>query len=232
MESKTRWLTPLRLLFYPNNCPVCDTSMGLNEENLCFACESKLPVLPFTLFDKNPIEKLFFNHTPIKGASAYLSFIDKGTAQKLIHQVKYKGDKPLGKFLGNKAAKHLQSIAPEYKPDVIIPVPLHFSKEKKRGYNQAAVIGKGFANCYGLKTLENIVIRTKATHSQTQKSKYERFKNMEEVFSVINPKAIKNKHIMVLDDVITSGATTSALCAEVSKHHPLSICVYALAYKV
>lgn len=232
MHRILKWIGPLRSLFYPQNCPVCNQILRMNEAFICLTCETKLPALPYAIFDKNPIEKLFFNNIPINGATAYLSFVENGSAQKLIHQIKYNGAANLGRFLGTKAANHLLRIAPNYKPEVILPIPLHFSKEKKRGYNQAQLLADGFKEVYGLQHTNNIVSRNKATLSQTKKNRYERFANMEGVFSVLKPKAIKNRHVLVIDDVITSGATTSALCALVIVHQPKSICVYALAYKV
>jgi len=226
------FLHPLQALFYPKNCPICNNLLKEGESNLCLPCESSMPILPYTIFDKNPIEKLFYNNVPINGATAYLSFVEKGSAQKLIHQIKYNGAKDLGHFMGTKAANHMLRIAPAYIPEVILPIPLHFSKEKKRGYNQAQLIANGFAEVYGLQQRKKIVSRYKATPSQTKKSRYERFNNIKDAFIVLKPEAIMNRHVLVLDDVITSGATTSALCAQVLKHQPKSICVYALAYKV
>jgi len=232
MQKITEALVHLKNLFYPENCPVCYRLLKANEANICTPCETKLPVLPYRLYDQNPIEILFYNNSPIQGASAYLSFVEKGIAQKLIHQHKYKGDIKLGNYLGNKAGFHLLNQVPTYVPDLIIPVPLHFSKKKKRGFNQAEIIADGIAEVYLKKVANGVVRRKTGSQSQTKKNKYERFKNMAHKFAVSKPSEIKDKHILIVDDVITTGATTSSLCNEILKHFPKSVVVYALAFKV
>lgn len=224
------WVHHLKTFFYPEQCPDCGNLLKFGEEEICLICEVNLPTLPYSFFDGNPVEQRFYNNTPINGGNAYLSFIEGGKAQKYIHSFKYKGRTKLAEILGEKAANHALKQNPGYRPDIIVPVPLHFTRERKRGYNQCYFIAKGMAEIWNCPIAKN-VSRKKATVSQTKKGRYDRFLNTDGVFSVEDDSEIRNKNILVIDDVITTGSTLNAFCKELNCYQPNSIVVYTLAMK-
>lgn len=217
--------------FYPRFCVICDKPLKQSETELCLLCEINLPHLPYKLGKQNPIERVFRNRINISGASSFLPYIEEGTAQKLIHALKYKGHKELGIVLGKKAAEHLKERNPDYNPDLIIPVPLHFSKKRKRGYNQCALLAQGMNEIFQSKVFYD-VRRNVETKSQTKKSRYDRFVNMSNIFEVTNPAKIKGKKVLILDDVITTGATLYSFAQEIKKHNPLSINIYSISCRL
>jgi ComF family protein len=227
-----RWLNYLRLFFYPEICVLCSKQLKLSEEEICLICEANLPEFTYAFFDGNPVEQLFYNNTPINGANAFLSFIESGKTQRLIHALKYNGRTKIGLLLGEKAANHSLKTNPEYMPEIIIPVPLHMSKERKRGFNQCNYIAEGIANVYKCSIDLNNIKRKHNTSSQTEKNRFERFNNMKEVFTTVDYTIFHNKHVMIVDDVITTGATLNAICEEVLKSRPKSIVVYGIALKI
>lgn len=216
---------------YPRFCVVCEEPLQHSETELCLPCEAKLPYLPYKFQFKNPVSHLFKNVTPIDGANVCLPFFENSTAQKLIHALKYKGHTELGIILGIKAAEHLKKQNPEYRPDIIQPVPLHFSKERKRGYNQCQFLAIGISQVYGCK-ISNAIQRTKNTATQTKKGRYDRFTNMADIFEIQNGSDIKNKNVLVIDDVITTGATLNSLCKTVLHAKPKKLHVYPFCYKL
>jgi ComF family protein len=210
---------------------LCDNALNQSENEICISCETKIPQLPYRFGKPNPIDRLFKNKVSIDGANAYLPYIEGGTALKLIHALKYKGHKHIGQILGQNAAEHIKDRNPEYQPETIIPVPLHFSKELKRGYNQCHLIASGMNQVFKCQ-IDKSVVRNVESKSQTKKSRYDRFKSMEGVFSVADPSSITEKNILIIDDVITTGATMFSIIKEVSKYSPSNIHVYSICCRL
>ncbi len=149
----------------------------------------------------------------------------------MIHALKYHSDTDMAVILGQKAADYYRNLHPNFQPEVIIPVPLHFSKKLKRGYNQSTFIANGMSAIWSAIVDEDIVIRKIQTSSQTKKSRTQRVQNMQNVFEVKKQDIIKSKHILIVDDVITTGATIGALCETIIPFQPKSIHILCLALK-
>jgi ComF family protein len=214
-------------LIYPRVCFLCNRSLMRTEEHICLGCQLDLPVL---LNDpQNPTLLKKFSFQPkVTGAWAYLEYIKGGMAQQLIHAIKYKQRDDLAIWLGRSMGKKWKSVG-IHLPDFIVPLPLHISRQRQRGYNQSERIAIGVAEALDVSVRSDLVQRVKRTETQTKKSKVGRWQNIEEVFEVNSPEEFQGKRIMVLDDVITTGATLGMLCDVLAEHAPREILVAALA---
>jgi len=211
---KVTYLQDFINLLFPNICEACGTSLYKNESTICTRCLYHLPKTNFHTHAENPVETLFWGRIEIQLATAFFFYAKESLLQKLIHKLKYQGKKEigyeLGMFLGG-TLKNSDFIL----VDLIIPIPLHYKKEKKRGYNQSEYIAAGIAKTMNKPIKSNIVERHLASSSQTSKSRYERWKNVENVFKVKNGAALKGNHVLLVDDVLTTGATIEACAKEI-----------------
>ncbi len=204
-----KYLEGLVSLFYPDFCLACNTSLLGNETILCTFCRHTLPVTGFHNSPGNPVEKLFWGRIPVVGATSLL-FFEKGSKyQSLIHQLKYYGKKEAGKFLGRLLGASLQDTSFN-DAEVIVTVPLHKAKLRRRGFNQSDVIAQGISEITGKPVLSNVLRRKTNTKSQTRQKRYDRWKNVEGIFECSKPDLIKGKHVLLVDDVVTTGATLEA----------------------
>jgi len=195
---------------FPHVCDGCGSDLLNVESCLCIRCLSSLPETNFEKHDNNPVEKLFWGRMQIINASASFYFTKESLMQRLMHQFKYKGNKDLGLQLGRLMGAALRSSNRFKNVDALIPLPLFPKKEKKRGYNQAAVLCDGLAEILNLPVLNKVILRPQHTDTQTKKGRIERWKNIEGKFLLRDPGAIKNKHLLLVDDVVTTGATLEA----------------------
>ncbi len=212
-------------LFYPRICNGCGTPLLNGESIICLNCHIKLPRTEFELKPENPIEKLFWGRLQIKHASSFLYFRKTGLTQRLIHQLKYKGRFEIGYHLGYLYGQEIKDKILEIKADFITTVPLHAKKIKERGYNQSDEIAKGFSKATSIPFIPNLIKRIEASETQTKKRRYTRWENIENKFVLNSSIDIENKHIVLIDDVITTGATMEA-CGKVilkNKYTDLSI---------
>lgn len=201
-------------LFFPLHCEACGTNLLHGEKVICTKCLFELPKTNYHKDKENKIAQLFWGKVYIETATAYYFFNKGSIFQKLMHKLKYKGKKEIGIYLGKLLGAELKD-SDNYKGlDAIIPIPLHPKRQKKRGYNQSDCIGEGLAEVLGIELMTNNLIRATETQTQTKKSKEERWNNVENVFKVLHPEKISGKHILLIDDVITTGATLEA-CARV-----------------
>ncbi len=203
---KEYW-TDFILLFYPNTCRACNGILTKGEQWICNDCVLDMPKSDYWKDINNPVNQLFWGKTKIEFASAFLLFSKGSRYRKLIHSLKYKDDQESGIQLGYLYGKEITKSSQYPQIDFIIPVPLHPKKQKKRGYNQSDCIADGLAKAMEVKYLDNVLFRTVNTQTQTKKHKDERWENVKGVFDVQNPELIKGKHILLVDDVITTGAT-------------------------
>lgn len=164
-------------------------------------------------------------------AAAQFYFTKDSLMQKLIHQFKYKGNKELGLQMGRMMGEKLKQSERFY-ADALIPLPLFPAKEKRRGYNQAAVLCEGIAEIMKLPVIKNAVIRPQHTETQTKKGRIERWKNIEGKFLLSRPELLRNKSLLLVDDVITTGATIEACGMEILKAGKIKLSVAALCYSV
>jgi ComF family protein len=194
------------------------------EEILCTHCLVELPRTNYHLQETNPIEDRLFGRINVKHAWAFLQFKKTGIVQHLLHQLKYNNHPEVGVRMGMLFGKELRDHGLEKEFDLIVPVPLHYSRQRKRGYNQSAKFAEGLSVSLEVPWDETISIRRKSTTTQTRKSKLDRWENVKHVFGVDMTEKIVNKRILLVDDVITTGATLEACgqhlldnnCAELS----------------
>lgn len=190
----------------------CGTDLLAINSGLCLRCIHELPLTGFESQENNPVEKLFIGRLPLQAAMAGYYFSKHSIMQHILHEIKYKGNQSLaiqmGKLLGN-----LLDKSQRIRPDAIVPLPLHYKKQRSRGYNQAELIARGICEMLNLPLLNGAIIRTTHTETQTKKGRIERWQNMEGKFELTDPSLIQGKHILLIDDVITTGATLES-CGE------------------
>jgi ComF family protein len=225
-EVKTSFLH----LLFPHVCNGCGSDI-LNEENmLCMRCISELPETNFHMHPDNPVEKIFWGRLPLVSATAQYYFSKETRMQHLMHQFKYKSNKDLGKQLGYLMGNDLL-LSDRFKNiDALIPLPLFAIKEKRRGYNQATVLCEGIAEIMKVEILKDVIVRTQHTETQTKKGRVERWENIEGKFELVKPEKIQNKNILLVDDVITTGATLEACGQELIKANNVGLSVATLCF--
>jgi ComF family protein len=217
-------------LLFPELCAACRESLVANEQLLCIDCHYNLPFTNFHLQADNIVARQFWGKIPLEGAYALYYFNKGGKIQNLMHQFKYKGVKQIGNLLGNIAGDQLIKNDIFKTTDLIIPVPLHKKRMQQRGYNQSACFAEGLAQkLNAVIELDNLV-RATATETQTHKSRFARFENMQEVFTVKNPEKLVNKHILLVDDIITTGSTLEACSTQLLKVEGVKLSIATIAY--
>ncbi|MFH0865599.1 MAG: ComF family protein [Bacteroidota bacterium] len=230
MKTATSIFSDFLSLIYPRICMACGKSLMKYEKCICTFCMYHLPRTNFHKEKENPVSKLFWGKINIESASAYYYFYKKGKVQQLMHQLKYKGQKEIGIFLGSLYGKEL-AISPWFnKANYIVPVPLHPKKEKIRGYNQSEIFALGLSEGMKIPVDTHTLIKTSATETQTKKSRFSRWENVKEVFTLQNAERFKNKHILLVDDVITTGATIESCVLKLQQSEGIKISVVSMAY--
>ena len=220
-------------LFYPHICTGCGSDLLDKDQMLCLKCIHDLPHTGFAPFTNNPVEKHFIGRLPLTAAHSEFYFSKGSLMQQLIHQLKYKANTGIGVYLGELMASSLLKSDRFKGIDALIPLPLFADKEQQRGYNQAAVICEGLSAILNIPTMIGNVTRERFTETQTRKHRTERWENVHESFAVKNRDALKGKHLLLVDDVVTTGATLEA-CGNVilmAANATLSIATLALASK-
>jgi ComF family protein len=195
---------------FPHVCEGCGTDVLDPEHYLCLQCHASLPKTDFQFYPNNPVEKIYWGRLPLTSATAQYYFTKQAAMQHLLHQLKYRGNKDLGLYLGRLMGHGLASANRFRYVDALLPLPLFPAKERKRGYNQATVLCEGIAEVLAKPVLKDVVVRTSHTESQTKKNRIERWLNMEGRFEVLKPEKIEGKHVLLVDDVVTTGATLEA----------------------
>jgi len=225
-----RYLSDFVGLLFPQLCHACGQSLVAHEDLICTAC---IYDLPYTNFHKQPdniVARQFWGKVKLDAAYAMLYFVKDGKVQQLIHQLKYKNIPQIGNKLGSMAGAQLMDVSHLNQFDGIIPVPLHKSRLRKRGYNQSAHFAQGIAQALNTEMIIDNLIRTKATATQTHKTRFERAENMQEVFAVADAKALTGKRFLLVDDVVTTGATLEACAAVLLTVPGLTLSIAAIAY--
>lgn len=223
-------LTSLFNLFYPELCIGCYKILVSDEKILCVNCRHDLPIIGSKNLKENKINANFYGIIPVKKVSSFLIFRKHGITQRLIHHLKYKNNQQIGAFLGSWFGKLLEKNQFFNGIDYIIPVPLHPKRFKKRGYNQVTLFGNELSNISGVSYLPNVLIRTTNTKTQTKRQRFERFENLKTLFRLTDEKILENKHVLLIDDVITTGATIQACCNELLKTKNITISIATMAY--
>ena len=216
-------------LFFPKVCAGCHTILITNETVFCTVCRHELPLTQYHLDSKNEAVKKFYGKIAIEHASALLYFNKKGIVQELIHNLKYKGHEEIGTVLGNWYVEDLKELALETPFDVVIPVPLHPKKFRERGYNQVTTFGKALAKGLKIDYNDAVLYRKKYSKTQSKKNLVGRSENIENIFDVIFTEENKNKHFLIVDDVLTTGATLEACSKALLKIPGAKISIVCMA---
>ena len=216
-------------LLYPDLCVVCGDNLLKNEHHICLKCLHEIPKTNYHLTVDNPIEKRFWGKVPIYRGTAFFFFQKGSSFQKLLHALKYKDLKQIGETLGKYAAADLLESPDFDSIDVIIPVPLHPKKYIKRGYNQSEWIGKGISQVLEKPQDITTLIRVRENTTQTKKSVFERYENTEGIFQISNKESLIGKHVLLVDDVLTTGSTLEACAKALLSIEGVKVSIFTLA---
>ncbi|RZK43486.1 MAG: ComF family protein [Pedobacter sp.] len=210
MQQLKRLAADVIGLLFPNLCNGCGNMLYKGESVICAYCLSDLPYTDYHLHRENKVAKQLWGRLQFNAAMSMLYFKKEGKVQNLIHNLKYNGKSEVGYLLGTLLGEKL-AISTDYKNiDGIVPVPLHPKRQRKRGYNQSEHIAEGIAAVLGVDVYPNVLIREKITDTQTRKSRFIRYENMSSVFAIADEQSLEEKHILLVDDVFTTGATFEA----------------------
>lgn len=217
-------------LFYPHVCTGCGSDLLQADNLLCLKCIHNLPHTGFANLPNNPVEKYFWGRIPLTAAYSQFYFSKEFLIQHLIHQLKYKGDTEIGFYLGELMGTTLLNSNRFSSIDALIPLPLYADKEHKRGFNQATVICNGISAVMNVPVLNGAVIRQHATETQTRKHRTERWENVKDSFKVAKPNELNGKNLLLVDDVVTTGATLEACGNIILSATDATLSIATLAY--
>ncbi|MDT0643156.1 phosphoribosyltransferase family protein [Zunongwangia sp. F363] len=217
-------------LFYPKICSCCNAELARNENIVCTSCLYDLPLTNFHLQQDNPVKKTFYGRAPVAQATSLLFFRKKGKVQELIHNLKYRGHEEIGGFLGEWMGNLLLESGNYNNINSVIPVPVHRRKLKLRGYNQVTLFGEKIASILNAEFRSDVLVKKSATETQTLKSRLSRWGNMEEIFVLENPAGMENKHILLVDDIITTGATLEACINKLHTINGVKVSLATMAF--
>jgi len=217
-------------LFYPEQCAICKNQLVKGEKIICVSCITELPVTNFCNLKNNSVETSFYGRILIKEATSLFYFHKEGKVQKLIHQLKYKGNQQIGVVLGDWLGENMLESSRFNDLDAIITVPLHPKKLKKRGFNQLTKFGKSLSNKLQIPVIDDVLVKVFASQTQTKKSRFDRTTNVDEKFELLDHSILKNKHILLIDDIITTGATLEACSLALLHSKNIKISIATMAY--
>jgi ComF family protein len=231
-KTASTYLSAFMAMVFPNLCVVCSRNLLRHERAICKPCEERLPTTGFHQQKSNIVERIFWGRVAIANATAYLFYRKDEQAQKILHAIKYKGNLALGNKMGKLMGQSLLLTDWHGEIDVIVPVPLHPKKQKLRGYNQSEVIANGIAERLNVSVSTDYLIRQRFTDTQTRKGRYDRYKNMADVFETINHDRLAGKHVLLVDDVVTTGGTLEACASKLLEVPGVKVSIATLAYAV
>ncbi|MFN8353489.1 MAG: phosphoribosyltransferase family protein [Spirosomataceae bacterium] len=202
-------------LIFPPYCLACNANLEVGESLICTNCRFDLPLTNSHLTSDAKLEQKFYGKVKVESVNAYLKFVKGGKVQRLLHHLKYKGEQEVGEMLGRMYATVLKEVNMHERIDLIVPVPLHKKKLSMRGYNQADCIAKGMSEVWGVPWTANVLQKGRPTESQTkQADRYQRYKNINDVFYINLPEQVRNKRIALVDDIVTTGSTLESCANE------------------
>lgn len=216
-------------LFFPEVCYACLRFLSDNENFICTHCRHHLPVTNFHFNNSNAVKKVLYGRAIIENGTALFRFEKQGLVQQLIHGLKYKGYQNIGFTLGNWLGAELKTVQAYKNIDLVIPVPLHKSKLKKRGYNQVSKFAQQIAQALNATYTDQVLLKTSQSASQVNKKRWARWNNTNTLFVLNNKTKIENKHILIVDDVITTGATLEACINVLQQANNVKISIATIA---
>jgi ComF family protein len=197
-------------LFYPRLCEACGQALHRGEEVICTGCQYALPQTHYHEERNNAMEKHFWGRVDVFRAASFYFFQKGSRIQHLIHQLKYRGKAEIGVRIGTLYGSLLREQSDYRSAEAILPVPLHPTKERQRGYNQVSLFCEGISSAMEIPWLKENLVRNRATETQTHKTRFERWENVGSVFQISDPETLEGKHVLLCDDVITTGSTLEA----------------------
>lgn len=216
-------------LFFPKVCEACNNVLTDNELVLCSTCRHHLPVTNFHFQNSDTVKKTLYGRVKLENATALLHFSKKGIVQQLLHNLKYRGHESISTYLGKWMAADLDEAAAYKDIDVVIPVPLYKTKLRKRGYNQVTQFGKEIAKVLKAEFNTNVLIKTKPTKTKVFRSRLSRWQQDTTVFAISENSSLQGKHILLVDDIITTGATIEACATELLKIDNVKLSLVTMA---
>ena len=231
MKRKTSLLSDLLDLISPRLCAICGTRLDAEESLLCTKCERKMPVTPYceSPYD-NLMARLFWGQFPIEKASAWFYFTPHAAPSHMIYDIKYHRQKELAELIGQIMFERHHPYGFFDDIDAIIPLPITKKRNWKRGYNQSYQVAKCISRETGIPVYNDVIERTRFTKSQTHQTAMERRANVRDVFQLVNAEKIKGKHLLLVDDVVTTGATIISCAQELAKAEGVRISVLSIGY--
>jgi ComF family protein len=220
-------------LVMPLICPTCGRVLVKHERVICTVCLLDLPRTRYTSYTENPVARLFWGRVPVENATALFQYEKGSRFQQLIHELKYRGRKDVGREMGRLLGNELKGT-PFASADLILPVPLHRRKRRQRGYNQCDPIAEGISERLGIPWQPDYLIRQSASLTQTSRSRTDRWSNVEGIFAVNSGSDLPGKHVILVDDVVTTGATLDACASAILSggEYRVSIATLAVALKI
>lgn len=229
MKRIVEYLSDFWFLLFPKNCEACGRVLTRSEEVLCFDCLYELPRTHYCRELENPVKQTFDGRMKVERATALFSFQKGSRFRKLLHSLKYNHKPEIGVFLGKELGAEILSSGNFSDINYIIPVPLHPNRAKKRGYNQSERIATGISSVTGIPVLTDILVRNNDTKTQTKMNKEERWQNVSGKFSITESSKLKGTHVLLVDDVLTTGATTEACGSVLLSVEGLKLSIAVLA---
>ncbi len=217
-------------LIYPRYCEACANTLFRHENYLCNYCKLNLPKSKYHLNPENELYQVFAGRVPVVQAASFYLYEKSGKIQKLLQAIKYQDQKELGSFLGELYGQQLKTDKAFEDVDYIIPIPLHANKLKQRGYNQSAYFANGLSKAMDKAIDVASLMRVVDTATQTKKHKYQRWENVEGIFKLIETHELANKHVLLVDDVVTTGATIEAAWLALKDVEGIKISVASIAF--
>lgn len=216
-------------IFFPKVCYGCDNILSDNEKYICTKCRHELPTTNFHFDNKEAVKKVLYGRVQLENATSLLRFEKRGIVQELLHKLKYKGYQDIGQFLGEWLGSEL-SLSKDYEDvDLVVSVPLDKRKLRKRGYNQVDRFSKAIATRLNVPQVDSVLQKISSTNTQVFKKRSSRWSNNDEVFKLKDSKSISGKHILLCDDIITTGATIESCVNELLKASDVKISVATMA---
>jgi len=216
-------------LFFPPVCEACKTLLTDNESVICTQCRHELPVTNFHFTTNDLMKKLLYGRVKLENATALLHFSKKGLVQGLLHNLKYRGHEQIGHFLGQWLGDELKSLQPYTTIDIVVPVPLHKRKLRKRGYNQVTKFGKAIAKALNADFNDSQLIKVRHAKTQVFKDRIKRYDDAQTRFALRDATVFHGKHVLLVDDLITTGATIEACALLFPKNSNIKLSVATIA---
>ncbi len=216
-------------LFFPEVCEACHHMLSDGEIVICTECRHELPITNYHFDNSEKVKKVLYGRVKLENATALFHFTKKGIVQRLLHNLKYRGHEQISEFLGVWLGEELKVCKAYNDVDVVIPVPLNKKRLRKRGYNQVSKFGKAIAKALNATYNDSVLVKIGTSKTQVFKSRLKRLIASESVFSITEDQSLKNKHILLVDDIITTGATIEACANELLKIEGVKISLATMA---